>query len=68
MIKTVNKLVDQILSAYKHGLEDAFEMCLAECSTKNVEEVKKQIENVLKLLKEEKIERINQIIGNVKNH
>jgi len=62
----LGQYVDFIIAAYKRGLEDAFEMVLVECNEKDKEQMKKCIADLLTLLKEQKINTINDIIKNAR--
>jgi len=49
---------------YLRGLEDAFEMVLAEFQTKDEAQVREYVTQCLQRLKEEKMCRINDLIEN----
>jgi len=49
--------------SYRRGFEDAVELCLAELNDSNIlEKAKKRLEEVLSLIKEDKIERLKRML------
>ena len=49
--------------SYRRGFEDAAELCLSEINeSKTLKEAKQRVETVLSLIKEDKLERLKQIL------
>ena len=49
--------------SYGRGQEDAFELCLYELNrSKSLDEARRRIEEILGLVKEDKIERLRQML------